>query len=223
MSCTKVKVTIHGYVQWFAVCPPIQVDYNMQWVASVERNAIVTIEVPPEGMLLFRCMGRKCSIPMQQHDFHVYLSFSRATGSLKATIDTPQNMAQTIDSEKTSPQDSQELIQFKNSLGNREMISGIIWVCVGAYQIAISFFAFWYLLFLGIWNIVMGILSINRKKDILEKSGTAIYNAYAGTPTSIIIALIINLLVGGIIGVAGAIYDLMVRDYVVKHAYLLKR
>lgn len=223
MSCTKVKVTIHGYVQWFAVCPPIQVDYNMQWVASVERNAIVTIEVPPEGMLLFRCMGRKCSILMQQHDFHVYLSFSRATGSLKATIVTPQNMAETNDSEKNSLQDSLELNQFKNSLGNREMISGIIWVCVGAYQIAISFFAFWYLLFLGIWNIVMGILSINRKKDILEKSGTAIYNAYAGTPTSIIIALIINLLVGGIIGVAGAIYDLMVRDYVVKHAYLLKR
>lgn len=111
---------------------------------------------------------------------------------------------------------------FKESLGNKEMVSGILWVCVGGLQILISIFAFWYLIFVGIWNVVIGIMRINQKSQLLNKSGAIIYNEYSGRLASIIICLVANLLFGGIIGVAGAIYDLVVRNYVMENRDLLR-
>ncbi|MCI5730161.1 MAG: zinc-ribbon domain-containing protein [Eubacterium sp.] len=111
---------------------------------------------------------------------------------------------------------------FKESLGNKEMVSGIIWVCVGGVQIIISIFVFWYLIFVGIWNIVIGIMRINQKSQLRNKSGEIIYNDYSGRLASIIVCLVANLLFGGIIGVAGAIYDLVVRNYVMENVNLLR-
>ena len=40
--------------------------------------------------------------------------------------------------------------------------------------------------------------------------------------TSIIVCLVVNLLFGGLIGIAGAIYDLVVRNYVMENVNILR-
>lgn len=55
------------------------------------------------------------------------------------------------------------------------MVSGIIWICVGGVQTLISIFAFWYLIFVGIWNIVFGIKRVNKKDKLLYMSIDEIY------------------------------------------------
>ena len=59
---------------------------------------------------------------------------------------------------------------LRQNIGIREMVSGIIWICVGGIQTLISIFAFWYLIFVGIWNIVFGIKRVNKKDKLLYMS-----------------------------------------------------
>lgn len=106
---------------------------------------------------------------------------------------------------------------LRQNIGIREMVSGIIWICVGGIQTLISIFAFWYLIFVGIWNIVFGIKRVNKKDKLLYMSIDEIYNDYSSRLASIIVFLVLNVLFGGIIGVAGAIYDLVVRNYVIQN------
>ena len=106
---------------------------------------------------------------------------------------------------------------LRQNIGTREMVSGIIWICVGGIQTLISIFAFWYLIFVGIWNIVFGIKRVNKKEKLLYMSIDEIYNDYSSRLSSIIVFLVLNVLFGGIIGIAGAIYDLVVRNYVIQN------
>ena len=106
---------------------------------------------------------------------------------------------------------------LRQNIGTREMVSGIIWICVGGIQTLISIFAFWYLIFVGIWNIVFGIKRVNKKDKLLYMSNDEIYNDYSSRLSSIIVFLVLNVLFGGIIGIAGAIYDLVVRNYVIQN------
>ena len=69
---------------------------------------------------------------------------------------------------------------------------------------------------------MIGIMRINQKSQLRNKSGEIIYNDYSGRLASIIVCLVANLLFGGIIGVAGAIYDLVVRNYVMENVNLLR-
>lgn len=139
-----------------------------------------------------------------------------------ATQDTNSNANLGSSMQQGAFQETNHMTYFKESLGNKEMVGGIIWVCVGGVQILISIFAFWYLIFVGIWNVVIGIMRIKQKSQLQYKRGETIYNAYSGRLTSIIICLVANLLFGGIIGVAGAIYDLIVRNYVMDNVDLLR-
>ena len=78
---------------------------------------------------------------------------------------------------------------LRQNIGIREMVSGIIWICVGGIQTLISIFAFWYLIFVGIWNIVFGIKRVNKKDKLLYMSIDEIYNDYSSRLASIIVFL----------------------------------
>lgn len=119
-------------------------------------------------------------------------------------------------------QGSVKMRNFKINLGNKEMTSGIIWISIGGLQVLCSIFAFWYLIIVGIWNIVVGIMRITKKGELYQKSGIEIYNEYASRLTSLVVFLIVNILFGGIVGIAASIYDLVTRNYVIQNSYMLR-
>ena len=119
-------------------------------------------------------------------------------------------------------QESVKMRNFKINLGNKEMTSGIIWISIGGLQVLCSIFAFWYLIIVGIWNIVVGIMRITKKGELYQKSGIEIYNEYASRLTSLVVFLIVNILFGGIVGIAASIYDLVTRNYVIQNSYMLR-
>ena len=73
---------------------------------------------------------------------------------------------------------------------------------------------------IGIWNLVFGIIRISNAGK-MEQRANGIVEAYEKTLVSIIIFLVLNIFVGGIIGVVGAIYDLVVRSYVLNNRNVL--
>jgi hypothetical protein len=98
-------------------------------------------------------------------------------------------------------------------LADYERISGILWIVLAAIQIltVVGIIA-------GIWNILAGISRINVSKQITARDSKvpAIFESY----TQLIVIGIINLLLGGIIGVAFVAFDFYIRDVVLRNARL---
>ena len=99
------------------------------------------------------------------------------------------------------------------NISNKEKIGGIIWVVVSVIQLLIGLSFNWVILILVIWNLIVGITRINDASK-MEQRANNIVNVYEKSLTSLIIFIVLNILMGGIIGVIGAIYDLTVRSYV---------
>lgn len=159
-----------------------------------------------EGEVLFMKICAHCGNAMMDEAKFCVNCGTQANGYSNYTYQSQQN--------RNFFDNSQMLRQ---NIGIRETVSGIIWICVGGIQTLISIFAFWYLIFVGIWNIVFGIKRVNKKDKLLYMSIDEIYNDYSSRLASIIVFLVLNVLFGGIIGVAGAIYDLVVRNYVIQN------
>ena len=107
---------------------------------------------------------------------------------------------------------NQKLQQVSQTLSQREMISGIIWIVIGALQ-CVSIIG----CICGAYNIYAGIMTLKRSKQVL-RPWPGIVNYYEGWLTSIIIAIVVNLIIGGGIGVIGALYDLFaIRGYVLEN------
>ena len=66
----------------------------------------------------------------------------------------------------------------------------------------------------------MGITTITNAGK-MEQRANNIVEAYEKNLTNIIIFLVVNIFIGGIIGVIGAIYDLVVRNYVLNNRNVL--
>ena len=69
---------------------------------------------------------------------------------------------------------------------------------------------------LGIWNIVQ---STNERKlaNRFLQYPVGIYDYYDRQNQSIILALVINLIFGSVIGVIGAFVEMSIRNYVIAH------
>lgn len=79
-------VNIHGYTQWFAVNPKVDVYCNGQQIAAVGKGETVTIDISSCSNLTFNCMGRKTSIMVTPGaDTDLYISFDRVSGALLVT------------------------------------------------------------------------------------------------------------------------------------------
>ena len=71
----------------------------------------------------------------------------------------------------------------------------------------------------GIWTLVVGILNVysgykdfTYSKDLLKKPVAIISRYESATP--IVVALIYNLIFGGIIGIVGSLYEISIRNFV---------
>lgn len=131
--------------------------------------------------------------------------------------------------EELPPEDIQA-VQMPNAvtqkIANMVTASAVIWLLIAIYQILIGFI---FLIFgvgiatiaCGGWNIYACINNFKHANYVRNCSsvaqGRAIVAAYDKALTSNIVFLFVNLFLGGGLGVAGVIFDLILRSYVLKN------
>lgn len=105
-------------------------------------------------------------------------------------------------------------------------ISAIIWLLIAIYQILIGLV---FLIFgvgiatiaCGVWNIYACIKNFKHARYVKNCSsafeGRQIVYSYQDSLGNTILFLVINLVLGGGLGVVGAIFDLILRSYVLSH------
>ena len=119
-----------------------------------------------------------------------------------------------------SPEKVRKLI---TQLSQKNQTNAIIWGALGVVQIIIAMCTITYYGFAtGIWTLVVGILNVysgykdfTYSKELLKKPVAIISRYESATP--IVIALIYNLIFGGIIGIAGSLYEISIRNFVLNN------
>ena len=107
---------------------------------------------------------------------------------------------------------AENLSTVTKTLSEREKISAILWLVIGILQ-CFSFFG----IVAGAWNIYCAICRFKQSTAVLNP-WPGIVDAYDKWMTNIIISIVVNVVLGGVIGVAAALYDMfMVRDYALKN------
>ena len=103
-----------------------------------------------------------------------------------------------------------------NTLAQRVNTNAIIWLVIGALQIIGGIAINWFLLIVGVLNIVSSIQDMNYSKQ-LPANPTGIVAKFEPL-TGPIITLVYNLVIGGVIGVVGSIYYFVaIRNFVMEH------
>lgn len=93
--------------------------------------------------------------------------------------------------------------------------SYIIWLVVGICQIV---FGFWYVapVIFGIWNII----AANSRKKLIQQykyNPAGLIETVKSWENNMIVMIILNVLLGALIGIAGGIYDYTIISYVKQH------
>ena len=103
-----------------------------------------------------------------------------------------------------------------NTLSQRLNTNGIIWLVIGILQILGGLFINWFLLIVGVLNIISSVQDMQYSKTLLEKPNGIV--AKFEPITGPVITLIYNLIIGGVIGVVGSIYYFVaIRNYVMEN------
>lgn len=92
-----------------------------------------------------------------------------------------------------------------------ELASGILWLILGVVQVVLVYTAA-----AGLWNIVNSILRLRSLRN-LRAGNPEVVPWYDGRKTMIIIFAVVNIVLGGVVGVALAAFDWWVRDYALKN------
>lgn len=101
-------------------------------------------------------------------------------------------------------------------LSERVKINAIIWIVIASLQILGGIFINWFLLIVGVLNIVSAIKDI-KYSAALPQNPTGVVERFEPL-TAPIIVLIYNLVIGGIIGVVGSIYYFVaIRSFVMEN------
>jgi len=106
--------------------------------------------------------------------------------------------------------------ELLNTLSQRLNTNGIIWLVIGILQIIGGLLINWFLLIVGVLNIISSVQDMQYSKEMLEKPCGIV--AKFEPLTGPIITLIYNLVIGGVIGVVGSIYYFVaIRSYVMEN------
>lgn len=113
----------------------------------------------------------------------------------------------------SNPIDSTRLI---NTLSQRVTTNGVIWLVIGILQILGGIFISWFLLIVGALNIISSIQDLQYSKTLSENPTDIV--AKFEPLTGPIIAMIYNLVIGGVIGIVGSVYYFVaIRSYVMEN------
>ena len=103
-----------------------------------------------------------------------------------------------------------------NTLSQRLNTNGIIWLVIGILQIIGGIFTNWFLLIVGVLNIISSIQDMQYSKTLLENP-TGIIKRFEPIMGPVI-TLVYNLVIGGVIGIVGSIYYFVaIRNYVMEN------
>lgn len=113
-------------------------------------------------------------------------------------------------------QSKAEVGALLTKLAEKVKTNGIIWLVIGVLQILAGVFLNWWLLIVGVLNIVSSINDMNFSKTVVENPTGIVkrFEPLAGP----IITLVYNLVIGGVIGVIGSIYYFVaIRSFVMEN------
>lgn len=96
-------------------------------------------------------------------------------------------------------------------LSDYEKTSGIIWLIIGIIQICTMIGVL-----CGAWNIYVAITRMKSSKELLSHPSDVV-ERYENSLSSTIVIMVLNLFFGAVIGIAGALFDLYVRNYVMSN------
>jgi len=128
-----------------------------------------------------------------------------------APLSTPTQAPQIPHIQNTVP-----VVNPARVLSTKQQNDGVIWLVISILQLIIGFIIWWPAFIAGIINIIGAIQSFRKAKKVLTPY-PGMVKEYEKQLPGIIIALIWNLIAGGIIGIAGNIYELSVRSYALSH------
>lgn len=94
-----------------------------------------------------------------------------------------------------------------------ELISCICWILIGAVQVY-----FLYTAAAGVWNIVNAIIGLVNLRNI-KVGNTQVVPFYDQKKTMLIIFAVVNLVLGGVVGVLLVLLEWYIRDYVLKNRW----
>ena len=121
---------------------------------------------------------------------------------------------------QTSKQSSVSQVNpYLVELAHREKVSASIWIVVACIQILAAILVSgtaMIVLICGLWNLYAGYSGIQQSKKILT-NWPDLVNTYEKSRNQIIFNILLNAVIGGIIGVIGGIYDMSTRNYVLEH------
>ena len=121
--------------------------------------------------------------------------------------------ASTQSSQAGSPFASASIV---DTITQRIKTNGIIWIVIAGIQILMGISLNWILLIVGVLNLISSIQDLNYSKEFPNNPVGIV--AKMKPLGGAIVVLIYNLVIGGIIGVAGSIYYLVaVRGYVLEN------
>ncbi|MBE7020948.1 MAG: zinc-ribbon domain-containing protein [Ruminococcaceae bacterium] len=125
-----------------------------------------------------------------------------------------QSQQSTTNGETVNRSFNQE--ELVNKLSSRLQTNGIIWIVVAIIQLIIGLGGYWVALIVGVLNLISAVTDIKNSKLILSNQN-GIVKAYESL-TNPIIALVYNIVIGGVIGVLGSIYYLIfVRGFIMEN------
>ena len=93
----------------------------------------------------------------------------------------------------------------------RELISGLLWLVIGAVQVFLVYTAA-----AGVWNVINAIIRL-RSVGNIRVGNLEVVPWYEKRRTSLIVFAVVNIVLGGVVGVALVAFDWWVRDYVIKN------
>lgn len=142
--------------------------------------------------------------------------FCSACGTAAASQATqPQRVQQPV-YQQTVQQPMRDPVQLLQTLSQRLNTNGIIWLVIGILQILGGIFWDWWLLIVGVLNVISSIQDMQYSKKVLADPSGIVkkFEPLVGP----IITLIYNLVIGGVIGVVGSIYYFVaIRNFVMEN------
>ena len=92
-----------------------------------------------------------------------------------------------------------------------EVFSGIVWIIVGVIQCCTVYAAA-----AGVWNIINSIVSLRNVKNITA-GNPAVIPYFEQRKVWLIVLAVVNLILGGVVGILLVLFDWYVRDFVLRN------
>lgn len=112
--------------------------------------------------------------------------------------------------------------QYAEKLATKEQTSGIIWMVVAILQFIIGIAGMWFVLVVAIINAFAAYASFQKAKKVREPY-PGMVEEYDKQLKAFIFSLAYNAIFGGVIGIAGNIFDLNTRNYVLTNRAIFER